>query len=70
MRDIERAVKEHNSVHGKKSPFFIDDFRGKAKRAAKSASEGAGARFLKTTPKSTRDNVSDLIENFYGVSLN
>ena len=31
MRDIERAVKEHNSVHGKKSPFFIDDFRGKAR---------------------------------------
>ena len=69
MRAVERAVKEHNKAQGKKSPFIIDDFKSKAKRAAKSASEGAGARFLKTTPKSTRDNISSLIEDFYGVDL-
>ena len=70
MRAIEQDVRDHNRVHRRGSPFFIVDFKGKVRRAVKSAKEGAGARFLKTTPKSTRDNVSDLIENFYGVSLN
>ena len=68
MRDVERAVREHNKVY-RRTPFFIDDFRGKAERAAKSAKEGAGARFLKTTPKSTREAINDIIENFYDVKI-
>jgi hypothetical protein len=68
MRDVERAVREHNKVY-RRTPFFIDDFRGKAERAAKSAKEGAGARFLKTTPKSTREAINDIIENFYDVRI-
>ena len=68
MRDVERAVKEHNKVY-KGTPFFIDDFRGKARRAAKSATEGGGERYLKTTPKSNRDQIRDIMENFFDVNL-
>ena len=70
MRDIERAVREHNKVHRKgRSAFYIDDFKGKVKRAVKSAQEGAGDRFLKTTPKTTRDTVTDIVSNLYGVNI-
>ena len=31
--------------------------------------EGAGARFLKTTPKSTRDSITDIISQVYGVDI-
>ena len=70
MRAIEQDVRDHNRVHRRGSPFFIDDFKGKVRRAVKSAKEGAGARFLKTTPKSTRDSVTELISEIYGVELN
>lgn len=69
MREIESAVRDHNRVHRRGSPFFIDDFKGKVRKAVKSAKEGAGARFLKTTPKSTRDSVTELISDIYGVEL-
>ena len=70
MNDIELAVREHNRVHRRGSVFHIDDFRGKVRKAVKSAKEGAGARFLKTTPKSTRDTVTDIVSKVYGVDLN
>ena len=69
MRAIEQDVRDHNRVHRRGSPFFIDDFKGKVRKAVKSAKEGAGARFLKTTPKSTRDSVTELISEIYGVEL-
>ena len=70
MRAIEQDVRDHNRVHRRGSPFFKDDIKGKVRRAVKSAKEGAGARFLKTTPKSTRDSVTELISEIYGVELN
>ena len=70
MNDIELAVRDHNRVHRRGSVFHIDDFRGKVRKAVKSAKEGAGARFLKTTPKSTRDTVTDIVSKIYGVDLN
>ena len=70
MNDIELAVREHNRVHRRGNVFHIDDFRGKVRKAVKSAKEGAGARFLKTTPKSTRDTVTDIVSKIYGVDLN
>ena len=69
MRDILESVRIHNKAY-KNTPFFIDDFKGKVKRATKSASESAGARFLKTTPKSVRSQIEDIVEDYYGVSLN
>ena len=70
MRDVLSAVREHNRAYRRGSPFYIDNFNGKVKRAVKLARIGAGERFLKTTPKSTRDSITKYIEDYYGVSLN
>jgi hypothetical protein len=69
MRSIEQDVKDHNRVHRRGDPFYIDDFYGKVRKAVKSAELGAGARFLKTTPKSTRDSITDIISQVYGVDI-
>ena len=69
MRSIEQDVRDHNRVHRRGDPFYIDDFYGKVRKAVKSAELGAGARFLKTTPKSTRDSITDIISQVYGVDI-
>ena len=69
MRSIEQDVRDHNRVHRRGDPFYIDDFYGKVRKAVRSAEEGAGARFLKTTPKSTRDSITDIISQVYGVDI-
>ena len=57
------------STERRGTPFEIDNFKQKAKRAAKSASEGAGTRFLKTTPKSMRDYTNNVLSDLYDVRL-